>query len=312
MRPRETRFFPVWFLGWQKGYRAGFNRAWVWIAREMTPVMYFSILWELNRRRGKSSPEANKYKPHELDPEADRINNAASAETIEEVDLNISGGRFLLLGKLALLTNRRLGPRARIKWNSQKEFIKYVRTIWWNRALTRIIQSCRKAGESIPIATEGESVGISEEDLSCAAHSCRPRRRAESTNSLESHDRMVATVQRLYWESEHPSFSPRTREIARKTAAYIKQNVALCSPEWKDTAVKEIIVQPIRLLLQGADLGRFKFERELWRQFLMDELNLNRDVLKVSIYNRRCELKKCDRALHNLDRELRDRDIKGW
>ena len=261
------------FDGWRQGDEAVFREACACLWKRFYSVVYHYLV-----------------KPGVDEDLAQDLASDAFWDAMEELDLMISGGRFLTEpvtepGKedkvTGRISGRELGRRDLMEWREEEGFLALVRRIWILRCRDRLRQWDPVAAVLLALvleAEEGEEGVISEESL--------PGELSSPEQWLLDQEGLLWFVRNLARASEQLGDHPACREVVEATIIYVKWKVAQCNPQWKNRSLDAIAAASIEDLLEGADLSAFAANGAEWRQFLMDVLDLSRNTLDQRI--RRC------------------------
>jgi hypothetical protein len=209
---------------------------------------------------------------------------------LEELDLAISGGYFLLLpnGK-GRMTGRRLRPRTPVEWRGEEKFEKLVRRVWVLRCLDRLRRWRPRWILPLPCeCDDGDGVEAIPAPLLSPEQWCLDQ------------EEITLLVGALACVSAMLRKSPACREVVEATILYVKWKVSQCrrdpaeepaegrelqsgapfegdepsrrNPVWEKEALAEVAEMPVEDLLREADLSGFDPSGAEWRQFLLQVL----------------------------------------
>lgn len=255
-----------WFHGWRQHDEEAFHKACEWLWDRLYPVVRRYLMQFVD------------------DVRAQHLAADAFWDALEELDLMISGGRFLSvpISKDTVrgrVSGRELGRRDPAEWRGEEAFVALVRRIWILRCRDRLNQWDR---------VDAVEEGIAEEI---------PGEMFSPVKWLLDREGLLQFIRDLARASEQLAKYPACREVVEATIIYLKWKVAECNPYWQDRSLDEIATTPIEILVKHADLGAFDADGTEWRQFLMDMLQLNRAALDQRI-------KRCRKVLIPIMRRL--------
>lgn len=238
------------FEGWRRGDRKAFDEACDGLWRRL-----YGTVWYWWVARGRDADLARQ--------------DAAEAfwEAMEELDLMVSGGKFLIeeegRGKMS---DRALGPRTAAEWRDGGQFVALARKIW-------ILRCFRRGDRNLTFEAGADPVSPDPSPLDYAI----------------SREWLITSVTALERAAERFPANDATRQTIQATILYVKWKVAECCASIRGHYLKRALASTINGLAADATLQDLAFDGSEWRHFLeyvlgLSRANLDQRVRRVRPY----------------------------